>query len=86
MCVVPVCCKALPSVAGAAGPFSDSLGEGKMNCTTGILFRGGTVYDEGAEERAALLIRAHALIRQLPDRKLEEIMTEMEEDAWAFCT
>lgn len=28
MCVVPVCCKALPSVAGAAGPFLDSLGEG----------------------------------------------------------
>lgn len=57
-----------------------------MNCTTGILFRGGTVYDEEAEERAVLLIRAHALIRQLPDRKLEEIMTEMEEDAWVFCT
>lgn len=57
-----------------------------MNCTTGILFRGGVVYDEGAEERAALLDLAHALIRQLPDRKLEEIMTEMEEDAWAFCT
>lgn len=57
-----------------------------MNCTTGILFHGETVYDEGAEERAALLIRAHALIRQLPDRELEEIMTEMEEDAWAFCT
>lgn len=36
-------------------------------------------------ERASLLIRANALIRQLPDRKLEEIMTEMEEDAWAFC-
>lgn len=59
-----------------------------MNCTTGILFRGGMVYDEGEEERAALLIRAHTLIRQLPDGKLEEMMTEMkrEENAWAFCT
>lgn len=59
-----------------------------MNCTTGILFRGRVVYDEGAEERAALLDRAQALIRALPDRQLEEIVTEMEreENAWAFCT